>query len=138
MPNTKGSIRYLVRAPEYSLVKPYVAAVPPDDVRNREAFPLTNLQFEEHTVDFIDIRQSSSNFTLHNGGFEILDHQSQVTPINTLQDVAAYQKETEEALTAYFKAEHVICYEFKVRKSLSFDGDKLDLEDPLQFLQPAP
>ncbi|RSL88041.1 hypothetical protein CEP51_001900 [Fusarium floridanum] len=138
MPDAKGSIRYLKRLPEYNRVKPYLAAVPANGGSERVEFPLTNLQFEEHVVEFVDIRPFLDQFNVRDHGFQILPSPGRCSPVTTPDSVATYQRETEEALTAHFGAEKVICFEFKVRNTKPFDGDTLDLEDPLQHLQPAP
>jgi hypothetical protein len=114
MPDAKGSIRYLKRLPEYEKVKPYLAAVPRQPGNDLDNFPLTNLEFEEHTVEVTDIRPNLHQVNIENHGFEILPRLGVQRVVSSIDDVAEYQRETEKLLEAHFGAEKVISFEFKV------------------------
>jgi hypothetical protein len=116
MPDARGSIRYLKRLREYEKVKPYLAAVLPQYGQYLDDFPLTNLEFDEHTIEVTDIRPKLGQVSLEENGFEIFPLLGAEKVISTANDVAEYQRETEKLLATRFGAEKVISFEFKVYK----------------------
>ncbi|ETS76504.1 hypothetical protein PFICI_11891 [Pestalotiopsis fici W106-1] len=116
MPQIQGRIRYVQKLPKYETEKPFIAAIPEGTV-DLEKIPITNLEYEEKLVDFVDVRQALTDFTLQTSGFQFLSHKSKYPRVSTTE-LDGYQRETEDVLKKLLDAEEIVCYDFRVRLPL--------------------
>lgn len=114
-----ATIKFLARLPLYKAEQPFLAMVTPDVGFDPEKH--TNLEMEDHEVDITDIRERIDDFKLNECGFQVVPHESRNLNFESVQDVEAYKRECEVWLKDFFKAEHAVCWDFRVTFLTSFD-----------------
>jgi len=138
MPAVKASIEYLQNLDLYKTEKPYWCFLPPHEGFDPDKQRVDNLEWEDHSnITIDDIRESQSQFKIDDCGFEVLNHNSTFSKFEKPEDVKSYMRETEELLKQSMQAEHVHCYDSRLRKNVPFQRDRLDLNDPLLTEGPA-
>jgi hypothetical protein len=138
MPSVKASLQYLQKLPLYEVEKPYWCFLPPHEGFDPDTQRVDNLEFEEHEgITVYDIRELSPAAQIGDCGFEVLTHQSRFDRFDKPDDVEQYKLETEELLKDRMNAVHVICYDSRLRKNITFERTLLDLNDPLLTEGPA-
>lgn len=124
MPDITTSVRYLAKLPLYEKEKPF-SLLPSANLHSEESFVATNLEFEVHDGILVrDIRDDVDQFALEKSGFEIKHHVPNITVLDTAEQMNDYQEEIKAWLKCLFKAEHVTCYEIRVRINIRFAIDK--------------
>lgn len=112
----QAELVFLRKLTLYQHEKPYLALLPEGAVVDASV-SLDNLEFEEKDVPVLDIRGCKDAYHLEECGFEYIPHATEVEGIIsddvTVDDVAAYKKETEELLSKTFGAVKVICYDLR-------------------------
>lgn len=120
MPDITTSVRYLAKLPLYEKEKPF-SLLPSANLHSEENFVATNLEFEVHDGILVrDLREHLDQFTLEKSGFEIKHHVPNITVLDTAEQMNDYQEEIKAWLKFLFKAEHVTCYEIRVRISIQY------------------
>jgi hypothetical protein len=111
-------LRFLERLPLYQHEKPFVAVVTPEVGFNPDVH--TNVRLEEHHVPITDIRGGIEDFKLEQCGFQIVPHSSAHLDFQNVEETEAYKRENADWLKEHFAAEHVVCWDFKVRRMRSY------------------
>lgn len=138
MPEIRATLQYLQDLPLYETEKPYWCLLPPHEGFDPNAQRVDNLEFESRPDILIsDIRESAEALNLDTCGFEVLAHRSDLSNIETAEDVDAYKAETEALLRDKLGAVFVKCYEVRMRKNTRFERDEYDMNDPLLVEGPA-
>lgn len=138
MPSVQASIEYLQKLPLYEDEKPYWCFLPPRDGFDPDAQRVDNLEFEDHSnIHIQDMREAAAPFKIDDCGFEVFDHESNISKFEQPGDVEDYKRETERLLTKSMDAVYVTCYDSRLRKNIAFQRAFLDLNDPLQAEGPA-
>lgn len=96
-----------------------------------------NLEFEGHEVNVTDVREYKEQISLESWGFQVLSHHSKASSFESVDDVEVYKKETEQVLREALGAEHVKCYDLRLRKNIPFHRSEFDLNNPLHIEGPA-
>jgi len=138
MPEIRATLQYLQDLPLYETEKPYWCLLPPHEGFDPNAQRVDNLEFESRPDILIrDIRESEGVLNLNTCGFEVLQHHSELSNLETVEDVDAYKAETEALLRDKLGAVFVKCYEVRMRKNTRFERDQYDMNDPLLVEGPA-
>lgn len=116
MKQTKGTVFYLERQPIYETVKPYFCYISPQALNGH---PITNLKYEEISLDVKDVRSSATKFTLDQNGFEIAEHQlSDDYDFDRLQQddklILQYGQDMENFLRKKLGAKRVVMFDHEV------------------------
>lgn len=111
MPAIRATIDYI----QYNDTrKPFVAVRDVAHQNTHTLAELSNVEWDSRNVLIEDMRDSAEGLSVEGNGFEALTRPSAVPQFSSLQDLRVYQIETESLLKARFKADHVICFDFKV------------------------
>jgi hypothetical protein len=115
MPALISSIDHLADIPLYKTEKPYFV-MPSATDQIEEDFATSNLEFERHdNIHFSDVRGCEDEFNLETSGFQIIPHVAKNLVLDSVDQLEAYKTEIEVWLKELFGAEHIVCYETKVR-----------------------
>jgi hypothetical protein len=138
MPAVQASLEYLQNLPLYDEEKPYWCFLTPREGFDPDKQRVDNLEFEAHKNIIIqDIRESSTEISLEECGFQVIPHKTKYLSFETADVVVAYKAETEDLLQRTFGAVYVVCYDSQLRKNVPFKRSQLDLNDPLTAEGPA-
>lgn len=137
MAPTSVNLEYIKDLPLYDEEKPYWCFVSPRADFDPDSQRLDNLEFAEHSVELLDLRGREAQAKLDERGFEIAYHESQCLQFETIPQIEAYKRETEEHLSDFLGAVFVKCYDSCLRKNVTFERSQFDIADPLLKQGPA-
>jgi hypothetical protein len=108
-------VDFIADLPLYKKEKPYYVFWAVGDTLPK-SIPTTNLQLETHAgINISDIHGEQEQFTIEKQGFEILPHVSQLDlPIDSIEKMKQYKRETEWILGKRFNTIAAFCYEARV------------------------
>ena len=119
-------------------MKPYWELKSPEEGVDPDYKRLDNLEFESReNIEIRDIRPFKDNVQLEEYGFQVLPHTSTVYGFASAKEVDAYKFETEQMLQDALNGVFVRCYDFILRKNVTFQRSQFDLNDPLHVEGPA-
>ena len=115
MPDIKAALEFLADLPLYESEKPYLALLSPREGFDPDKDRTDNLEWETHQDLLIrDIRTCSEELTIDEAGFQVSRHQSHHLAFDTMEDLEAHKRETEQLLQEILGVQHVRCYDLKV------------------------
>ncbi|KAJ5729082.1 uncharacterized protein N7483_003590 [Penicillium malachiteum] len=128
MPDLITSIDYLADLELYKTEKPYAVVVSPEN--HDESIETNNLVFESREgLTITDIRGHENDISLETSGFTVTPNKSQLSNVESWDEIRAYQKETEQFLKDWFQADSVFCFDLKLRKNEPVTRLVKDLRD---------
>ena len=137
MSSTTVTLEYLKDLPLYTDEKPYWCFISPREGFDPDTQRLDNLEFSEHLVELRNLRDIATEGKLDQYGFEVAHHDSQCLKFETIGQVEAYKRETENHLAEALDAVFVKCYDSCLRKNITFERSQFDIADPLLKQGPA-
>ncbi|OBT85069.1 hypothetical protein VE02_07307 [Pseudogymnoascus sp. 03VT05] len=139
MSDIEAVLEHLANLPLYEDEKPYLALLPPSHPIHKlsPGKRLNNLEWESYDTTIHDIRPDIQNYKIDECGFQVLDHESKVKNLETVESVVAYRRETEGLLKEVLGAEFAFCYDLALRENVKWGRSELDLLDPLLVQGPA-